>query len=83
MDSRKESKNKLIILDVSDSNLFLKDINNCKEKKDIEDLLTLFKTYQYTDKVEIIADRGNYGSLLNYYANGLLTKEELIESIQR
>ena len=37
--------------------------------------------YDFSDKVDVIADSPQYASMLNYVKTGILSKEEMIEAL--
>ena len=46
-------------------------------------LWDLYFLYECSDRFQVLADRGMYGSLLNYVDTGLLTVEEAAEALLR
>lgn len=48
---------------------------------DCEDMISLFYTYEFTDKLRVIGRSNQYGSLLNLVNLGLITKDDYIESM--
>ena len=48
-----------------------------------EDLAGLYYTYEFSDRIRAIGGNCQYGSLMNFVAQGLLTEQEMFESILR
>lgn len=46
-----------------------------------EDLAELYFTYEFSDRIRVIDGSRLHGSLMNYVALGLLTEQEMLESI--
>lgn len=63
----KESRRKVLVLPV----------DKCKNLTD------LYYTYEFSDRIRVIGVNRQHGSLMNYVANGLLTEQEVFESILR
>ena len=51
------------------------------ETEDMENIMELYRTYDFSDKVTVITDNGIYGNLFNYMNTGVLTKREMIEAL--
>lgn len=47
------------------------------------DLVSLYHTYEFSDRFKIIGKSMQYGGLFNYVDNGLLTEQEAFELILR
>lgn len=47
------------------------------------DLVSLYYTYEFSDRFKVIARSSQYGGLFNYIDNGILTKQEVFELILR
>ena len=45
------------------------------------DILELYRTYDFSDKVLVLSDSNQYGSLYNYVKTGILTKEEMVAAL--
>lgn len=50
-------------------------VDKCK------DLARLYYTYEFSDRIRVIGENCQHGSLMNYVAHGLLTEQEMFESI--
>lgn len=50
-------------------------------KTEMEEFLTLYKMYDFSDKVQIIADSDQHGSMFNYVKTGVLTKQEMVDAL--
>ena len=46
-----------------------------------EAMLKLYKMYEFTNKLVVLSSEGQYPSILNYYRQGLLSVDELIEAL--
>ncbi len=44
-------------------------------------LYKLYSMYEFSDRVQIITEESQYGSLQNYVKTGLLTEEEMFEAL--
>ena len=49
--------------------------------EEVQIILELYKTYDSSNKLIICTDENNCGSLWNYYDNGILSEEELVEAL--
>lgn len=49
--------------------------------RQMDDLIRLYYLYCFSDKVMVISDSCQYGSLFNYVNNGILSKEEMVEGL--
>ncbi len=47
------------------------------------DLVSLYHTYEFSDRFRVIGRSSQYGSLFNYIDNGLLTEAEAFELLLR
>lgn len=47
----------------------------------MRDILEICQMYDFSDKVDVIADSSQYASMLNYVKTGILSKEEMIEAL--
>ncbi len=47
---------------------------------EMEVLLKIYRLYEPSDKIVLLAESSNYGSMQNYVLEGILTKEEMIEA---
>ncbi len=47
----------------------------------LKEILNIYRLYDFSDKVTIISENSQYGSLFNYVKNGILTVEEMAEAI--
>lgn len=48
-----------------------------------EDFVELYYTYEFSDRIRVIGENCQHGNLMNYVAHGLLTEQEMFESILR
>ena len=56
---------------------FLKSIPS----EDMNDILHFYRLYDFSDKITVISESSQYGSLFNYVRNGILTPEEMVDAI--
>ena len=50
-------------------------------EKEMESLIGLYRSYEASDKLMLLSDSRNYGSLWNYVSDGIVSSEELFESM--
>lgn len=50
-------------------------------QKDMNEVLEMYRMYEFSDKVTVISDTSQYGSLFNYIKTGILTKEEMVDAL--
>ncbi len=50
-------------------------------RAEMEELLSLYRLYEFSDKVTVISETTQYGGLINYVKNGLFTPEEMVDAI--
>lgn len=48
-----------------------------------ENFVELYYTYEFSDRIRVIGGSRQHGSLMNYVSCGLLTEQEMFESILR
>lgn len=46
-----------------------------------KDFVELYYTYEFSDKIRMLGENRQHGSLMSFVALGLLTEEEMFESI--
>lgn len=46
-------------------------------------LAELYNTYEFSDRIRMIGGNRQHGSLMNFVAQGLLTEQEMFESVLR
>ena len=46
--------------------------------QELQDLFQLYSTYEFSDRIHILTDSPQYGSLLNYVRTGELSLEEAL-----
>lgn len=51
--------------------------------QEAEDILKYYHMYEFSDRFKIIENHVQYGGLLNYVKNGMITEEEFMEAILR
>lgn len=51
------------------------------KQDDKEAMLKLYKMYEFTNKLVVLSSVEQYPSILNYYRQGLLSVDELIEAL--
>ena len=47
----------------------------------MDEVIEMYQTYDFSNKVSVISESNQCGSILNYVKNGILTEEEMIEVI--
>lgn len=47
----------------------------------LEEVIRMYKTYEFTDKIIMVSDDNNYPCIYNYVKQKLITEEEMIEAI--
>ncbi len=47
----------------------------------LDEILEVYHMYDFSDKVFVVSDPNQYGSLLNYLKTGILTKQEMVDSL--
>lgn len=50
-------------------------------RREIDEFLELYHMYDFSDRVLVISDYDQYGSLFNYVKNGILTKQEMVDAL--
>lgn len=53
----------------------------CVPEDEMTDVIGLYGLYEFSDKVSVISESTQYGSLYNYVKIGLLTKEEMVDAL--
>ena len=43
----------------------------------------LYRSYEFSDKIQMIVNSKQYGSILNYLSTGILSEEEFFEALLR
>jgi hypothetical protein len=47
-----------------------------------EEIVDLYRTYEFSDRVIYVSKESNYGTLYNYVKTGVLSEEEFLDSIR-
>lgn len=47
----------------------------------IGEVLEVYRMYDFFDKITVISESEQHGSMLNYVRNGILTKKEMVDAI--
>lgn len=50
-------------------------------KEFIDKAISIYRMYDFSDKVFVISDSVQYGSLFNYVKTGILTKQEMVDAL--
>ena len=50
-------------------------------KSYMEDVLKIYRMYDFSDRILVISDSDQFGNMFNYVKNGLLSKEEMVEAL--
>lgn len=48
---------------------------------EMEEILDMYRLYDFSDKFTVISESSQFGSLFNYLKTGVLTKEEMAEAL--
>ena len=63
----------------------MKGVENCSARlitrKQMDDVLKIYRMYDFSDKVSVISNSIQYGSMFNYVKNGILSKKEMVEAL--
>lgn len=79
-----------IIENVHKNNLFIgtKNVSDLRNVTyvDISDdemgeLLSIYRLYEYTDKIRLVSSDNQYGTMINYLSVGIMTKEEYFNAL--
>lgn len=77
---------RLILFDSNenDFNKYMKNSNIIDIKKSEADrILDLYRCYEFCDRVILVSDGKNYGSIVNYIQTGVLTSEEVAKALMK
>lgn len=47
----------------------------------MDEVLKIYRLYDFSNKIAVISEEVQYGSLFNYVKNGILTAEEMVDAI--
>lgn len=47
----------------------------------MQDILSLYRLYEFSDKAVTVFDTDQYGSLFNFVKTGILTKQEMVDAL--
>ena len=50
-------------------------------RDEIDNILEMYHMYDFSDKVLVISDPDQFGSVFNYVKNGILSKEEMVKAV--
>jgi hypothetical protein len=50
-------------------------------RKEMDEILEIYNMYDFSDKVIVVSNSNQYGSLFNYVKTGILTKQEMVDSL--
>ena len=50
-------------------------------QEQMQEVMQLYRLYDFSDKVVVISDSGQYGTLFNYVACGILTETEMVAAL--
>lgn len=50
-------------------------------RESVNKAIYIYRMYDFSDKVFVISDSDQYGTMFNYMKTGILTKQELIEAL--
>ena len=79
---------KLIIIDEVDFERLLNEKSTdgvlvLGESEFAQAVFDLYKTYEFTDKINLFFEREQYGGIINLLKTGILSDEEAVEAILR
>ena len=57
--------------------------NACKSlsRKEIDEIISVHRIYDFSDKIIFISDSTQYGTLFNYVKTGILTEQEMVDAL--
>ena len=47
----------------------------------MDEILNFYRMYDFSDKITVISDSDQFGSLINYVKTGILTKQEMVDAL--
>lgn len=47
----------------------------------MDKLLEIYRLYDFSDKITVVSESNQYGTLLNYVKTGILTMEEMVDAL--
>lgn len=50
-------------------------------RKEMDEVREMYLMYDFSDRISVISDTTQYGSLFNYLENGVITTEDMMESL--
>ena len=50
-------------------------------KEDIDNVINFYRMYDFSDKVFVVSDTDQYGSMFNYVKNGIVSKQEMMDAL--
>ncbi len=50
-------------------------------KKTMSDIMSIYRMYDFSDKISVISEPDQYGSLFNYVKTGILTEKEMVDAL--
>lgn len=50
-------------------------------KEDIDNVINIYRMYDFSDKVFVVSDTDQYGSMFNYVKNGIVSKQEMVDAL--
>lgn len=50
-------------------------------RQEMGEILEVYRMYDFSDKVFVVSDSNQYGSIFNYVRNGIMTKQEMAEAL--
>lgn len=50
-------------------------------RKDMDEILETYHLYDFSDRIMVVSDCEQYGSLFNYVKAGILTKQEMADAL--
>ncbi len=56
-------------------------ISKYVSKEVVDNTIKIYRMYDFSDKIMVLSNSEQYGSLLNYVKNGILTMEEMVDAL--
>ena len=50
-------------------------------RSDMDEVIEMYRMYDFSDKVFVISDSEQFGSMFNYVKSGILSKEEMVDAL--
>lgn len=77
----RETPKKVLVLGMGEVKNAAKDCYRPITRRQFEELLDIYDTYEFSNKFQFISQKGQYGSMFNYINTGFLTFGEMFEAM--